>query len=342
MREVSPFGMCWIGNWIGRALPHLASRRAALCPQRSLSPPRSSLAPFPLRPHSNIYLHHLIPSFIPLVSPASHRTTATTSLLNRPTTSSSRCSYTMIATMRISNTDLFRSPLQPRQPLPYPTLPDIPPSLEFDFPACSTSRFPISSIRPDAPQKSSADPPAHPPKPIYPRHDPLHILSQTPPPPPRSSPSVLPAPSVAPGVLADGVLTVKLPSVRQFLDAATIAPPECPPWPTDKRVLALVALSVFYHPLHPAHWALWNKEQKKATALMVQSVLGLFSLSLSAAPLVTLVPKILHLHLFFLRLDGSTFQRTSGSSRACRLLMALHSHLSLGTQHIPQPNLRTA
>lgn len=79
---------------------------------------------------------------------------------------------------------------------------------------------------------------------------------------------------MAPGVLADGVLTAKLPSVRNFLEATTIAPPECPPLPTDNRVLALVALSVFYHPLHPAHWVFWNREQKKATALMIQSVLG--------------------------------------------------------------------
>jgi hypothetical protein len=74
-------------------------------------------------------------------------------------------------------------------------------------------------------------------------------------------------------VLADGVLTAKLPSVRHFLEAAIIAPPEYPSLPRDKRILALVALSVFYHPLHPAHWAFWNREQKKATALMIQSVL---------------------------------------------------------------------
>ncbi|KAH0827443.1 hypothetical protein J3R83DRAFT_4129 [Lanmaoa asiatica] len=179
----------------------------------------------------------------------------------------------MIGTSNNSHTDPFRSPLHPRQPVPYPCPRDLPASLEYDFPASSASRFPISSIRQDAPHKSSAKPPVHPPKPIYPRHDPLHILSQTPPPPPRSYPSIVPAPSVAPGILADGVLTAKLPSVRYFLEAATIAPPECPPLPTDKRVLALVALSVFYHPLHPAHWAFWNREQKKATALMIQSVL---------------------------------------------------------------------
>ncbi|KAG8213627.1 hypothetical protein J3R82DRAFT_10312 [Butyriboletus roseoflavus] len=179
----------------------------------------------------------------------------------------------MIGTSNNTHTDPFRSPLQPRQPVPCPCPRDLPTSLEYDFPASSTSRFPISSIRIDEPQKPSANPPAHPPKPIYPRHDPLYILSQRPPPPPRSYPSVAPARSVAPGVLADGVLTAKLPSVRSFLEAAAIAPPECPPLPTDKRVLALVALSVFYHPLHPAHWAFWNREQKKATALMIQSVL---------------------------------------------------------------------
>ena len=180
----------------------------------------------------------------------------------------------MIGTSDASHTDLFRSPLQPRQPVPYPCPRDLPASLEYDLPLSSTSRFPISSIRQDAPPTSSATPPDHPPKPIYPRHDPLRVLSQTPPPPPRVYPDVLPAPSVAPGVLADGVLTAKYPSVRHFLEASTIAPPECPPLPTDKRVLALVALSVFYHPLHPAHWAFWNREQKRSTALMVQSVLG--------------------------------------------------------------------
>ncbi|KAI9572253.1 hypothetical protein HD554DRAFT_2015619 [Boletus coccyginus] len=206
---------------------------------------------------------------------APHRTAAPMSLLNRPISSSSHCPSSMIATSISTHTDPLRPPLQPRQPLPYPPPRDLPPSLEYDVPASSTSRFPISSIRQDAPQKSSAEPPAHPPQPVYPRHDPLHILSQTSPPPPRSYPSVLPAPSVAPGVLADGVLTAKLPSVRHFLEAATIAPPECPPLPTDNRILALVALSVFYHPLHPAHWAFWNREQKKATALMIQSVLDI-------------------------------------------------------------------
>jgi hypothetical protein len=161
----------------------------------------------------------------------------------------------------------------------YPRSRDQATSLEYDIPAPSASRFPISSVRPDAPQNCSANPPAHPPKPIYPRHDPLHILSQPPPPTSRSYPTTVPAPSVAPGVLADGVLTAKLPSVRNFLDAAAIAPPECPPLPTDQRVLALVALSVFYHPLHPAHWAFWNKEQKRATATMIQSVLGEFFVS---------------------------------------------------------------
>lgn len=264
------------------------------------------------------------------------------SLLNRPTTSSSQCSSTMIGTSNNTRTDPFRPPLQPRQPAPYPHLPA---SLEYDFPASSISRFPISSVRQDAPQISSAKPPAHPPKPIYPRHDPLHILSQTPPPPPRSYPSVLPAPSVAPGVLADGVLTAKLPSVRHFLENATIAPPEYPPLPTDKRVLALVALSVFYHPLHPAHWAFWNREQKKATALMVQSVLGESCLTPTAyrsCTMLTVVSKILLPHLFFLRLDGSMSQRTSGFSRACSSLMPQRSHQFLGMRHIPPPNLRTA
>ncbi|KAF8840494.1 hypothetical protein BDN67DRAFT_968454 [Paxillus ammoniavirescens] len=179
----------------------------------------------------------------------------------------------MIGILSQVQSDPFRSSLYSRQPMTYPRSRDQPTSLEYDIPASSASRFPISSVRPDAPQNCSANPPAHPPKPIYPRHDPLHILSQPPPPTSRSYPTTVPAPSVAPGVLADGVLTAKLPSVRNFLDAAAIAPPECPPLPTDQRVLALVALSVFYHPLHPAHWAFWNKEQKRATATMIQSVL---------------------------------------------------------------------
>ena len=260
-----------------RALPRLASRRdeslhhsdttTLSLSTATISPPSPAI----YLPSAHIY--HTPRSTSP-VSPAFHRTAAAVSLLNRPMTSSSQCSSTMIGTSTIPHADPFRSPLQPRQPVPCPRPRDLPASMEFDFPASSTSRFPISSIRPDAPQKSSANPPAHPPEPIYPRHDPLHILSQTPSPPPRSYPSIVPAPSVAPGVLADGVLTAKLPSVRYFLQAATIAPPECPPLPTDKRVLALVALSVFYHPLHPAHWAFWNREQKKATASMIQSVLG--------------------------------------------------------------------
>lgn len=64
-----------------------------------------------------------------------------------------------------------------------------------------------------------------------------------------------------------------LPDVKDFLAEAAIAPPACPQFPTDERVLALAALSVFYKPLHPAHWVFWNREQKKATAAIVQSVL---------------------------------------------------------------------
>ena len=264
--------MCWIGNGI-ESVPCLALQAGALLVHNTLflSPPRSLSSP--PTPPTNIYLSSPLSSE-PFVSPTSHPTAPALSFLTCPITSSSRCSSSMIGTHSTQSTGHFRSPLQPRQPLPYPTTRDLPPSLEYDFPASSTSRFPTSSIRQDAPQKSSAKPPEYPPKPIYPRHDPLHILSQTPPPPPRSYPDVLPAPSVAPGVLADGVLTAKLPSVRQFLDAATIAPPECPPLPTDERVLALAALSVFYHPLHPAHWAFWNRDQKKRTAQVIQSILG--------------------------------------------------------------------
>ncbi|KAL4074199.1 hypothetical protein J3A83DRAFT_2698051 [Scleroderma citrinum] len=153
-------------------------------------------------------------------------------------------------------------------------------SLEFDIPTPSTSRFPISSIRPEAPQNCSANPPINPPKLVYPRYDPLYILSRSSTPTPQvlsvssyAHISPPPAPSVAPGVLADGVLTAMLPDVKDFLAEAAIAPPACPPLPTDNRVLALAALSVFYSPLHPAHWVFWNKEQKKITAAVVQSVL---------------------------------------------------------------------
>ncbi|KAF9245063.1 hypothetical protein BU15DRAFT_41461 [Melanogaster broomeanus] len=219
------------------ALPRLTSRRAE---------------PAPLRHNALFHRNHLIyrpRHFLPTLHYIYHPYTST------------------------SFSDPFRSSLHARQPMPNPRSRDQLTALEYDIPAQSASRFPISSVRPDVPQNYSAKPPAHPPKPIHPRHDPLHILSQPPTPTPRSYPVVVPAPSVAPGVLADGVLTAKLPSVRNFLDAAAIAPPECPPLPTDKRVLALVALSVFYHPLHPAHWAFWNKEQKRATATMIQSIL---------------------------------------------------------------------
>jgi hypothetical protein len=65
-----------------------------------------------------------------------------------------------------------------------------------------------------------------------------------------------------------------LPAVREFLSAAASAPPAAPDLPSDNRVLALAALAVFYRPMHPAHWVFWNKEQKKNTAAIVQSVLG--------------------------------------------------------------------
>jgi hypothetical protein len=64
-----------------------------------------------------------------------------------------------------------------------------------------------------------------------------------------------------------------LPAVREFLSAAASAPPAAPEPPSDSRVLALAALAVFYRPMHPAHWVFWNKEQKKNTAAIVQSVL---------------------------------------------------------------------
>ena len=139
------------------------------------------------------------------------------------------------------------------------------------------SRFPISSVRPDGPQNSPSAPPRTPPKPVFPRYDPLHVLSRgsTPPPPTKQSfESIVPPVQVAPGVLANGVLTVMLPAVREFLSSAARAPPAAPELPSDSRVLALAALAVFYRPMHPAHWVFWNKEQKKRTAAVVQSVLG--------------------------------------------------------------------
>ncbi|KAG0704504.1 hypothetical protein DFH29DRAFT_373100 [Suillus ampliporus] len=138
------------------------------------------------------------------------------------------------------------------------------------------SRFPISSIRPDGPQNTPSVPPRTPPKPVFPRYDPLHVLSREPTPPPptkQSFASFVHPLQVAPGVLANGVLTVMLPTVREFLSAAASAPPAAPELPSDTRVLALAALAVFYRPMHPAHWVFWNKEQKKRTAAVVQSVL---------------------------------------------------------------------
>ncbi|KAG2756131.1 hypothetical protein P692DRAFT_20715814 [Suillus brevipes Sb2] len=136
------------------------------------------------------------------------------------------------------------------------------------------SRFPISSIRPDGPQNTPSVPPRTPPKPVFPRYDPLRVLSRqsTPPPPTKQSFQQHPL-QVAPGVLANGVITVMLPAVREFLSAAASAPPAAPELPSDSRVLALAALAVFYRPMHPAHWVFWNKEQKKNTAAIVQSVL---------------------------------------------------------------------
>lgn len=184
---------------------------------------------------------------------------------------------------------LNHPPHRPFRPLllplhdPFPARPRaIPLDLDRVSPTLPSSRFPISSIRPEAPQNCSAQPPAVPPGPRYPRYDPLHILTTPPAPthaPPSSSlpPSRLPpapAPSVAPGVLADGVLTALFPDVKRFLAAAAIAPPACPLLPADDRIFALAALSVFYRPLHPAHWVFWNKDQKRSTAAIVQSVLG--------------------------------------------------------------------
>ncbi|OJA20479.1 hypothetical protein AZE42_01970 [Rhizopogon vesiculosus] len=144
------------------------------------------------------------------------------------------------------------------------------------LPEVHLSRFPISSIRPDGPRNTPSAPPRTPPKPVFPRYDPLHVLSRqsTPPPPTKQSfQSIVPPTQVAPGVLANGVLTVMLPAVREFLGAAARAPPAAPELPSDNRVLALAALAVFYRPMHPAHWVFWNKEQKKRTAAVVQSVL---------------------------------------------------------------------
>lgn len=142
----------------------------------------------------------------------------------------------------------------------------------FDYPI-HPSRFPISSIRPDGPQNTPSMPPRTPPKPVFPRYDPLHVLSADSTPLPTTKQSSLHPLQVAPGVLANGVITVMLPAVREFLTATTIAPPAAPELPSDSRVLALAALAVFYRPMHPAHWVFWNKEQKRNTAAIVQSVL---------------------------------------------------------------------
>lgn len=145
------------------------------------------------------------------------------------------------------------------------------------LPEVHPSRFPISSIRPDGPRNTPSAPPRTPPKPVFPRYDPLYVLSREPTPPPptkQSFESIVTPAQVAPGVLANGVLTVMLPAVREFLGAAAQAPPAAPELPRDNRILALAALAVFYRPMHPAHWVFWNKEQKKRTAAVVQSVLG--------------------------------------------------------------------
>lgn len=146
------------------------------------------------------------------------------------------------------------------------------PSYPHDYPI-HPSRFPISSIRPDGPQNTPSVPPRTPPKPVFPRYDPLHVLSRESTPPPPTKQSSLHPIQVAPGVLANGVITVMLPAVREFLSAAASAPPAAPELPSDSRVLALAALAVFYRPMHPAHWVFWNKEHKKNTAAIVQSVL---------------------------------------------------------------------
>lgn len=146
------------------------------------------------------------------------------------------------------------------------------PTYLHDYPI-HPSRFPISSIRPDGPQNTPSIPPRTPPRPIFPRYDPLRVLSRESTPPPPTKQSFLHPLQVAPGVLANGVITVMLPAVREFLSAAASAPPAAPELPSDSRVLALAALAVFYRPMHPAHWVFWNKEQKKNTAAIVQSVL---------------------------------------------------------------------
>ncbi|KAH7924633.1 hypothetical protein BV22DRAFT_1195792 [Leucogyrophana mollusca] len=181
----------------------------------------------------------------------------------------------MMSTLAAMPLDVSRNYFDARTMQAYPRSRIPGASFELEWPAQSTSRFPISSIRPETQPPRSATPPAHSPSPIHPRYDPLHILSQ---PPSRTLPphahwNKRPAPQVAPGVLADGVLTTALPLVQNFLAAAARAPPACPPLPMDKRVLALAALSVFYRPLHPAHWVFWNKEQKRTTAAIVQAVL---------------------------------------------------------------------
>ncbi|KAH7913928.1 hypothetical protein BJ138DRAFT_1177724 [Hygrophoropsis aurantiaca] len=183
----------------------------------------------------------------------------------------------MMSTLAVMPYDVSRTCLSSRTNQPYSySRPHIHgTSFELDCPAQSTSRFPISSERPESQPQRSATPPACSPGPIHPRYDPLHILSQAPPcvPKPHAQWAKDPAPEVAPGVLSDGVLTAAFPPVRDFLDAAASEPPASPPLPVDKRILALAALSVFYHPLHPAHWVFWNKEQKRATAAIVQTVL---------------------------------------------------------------------
>lgn len=175
----------------------------------------------------------------------------------------------------------------------------------FDYPI-HPSRFPISSIRPDGPQNTPSMPPCTPPKPVFPRYDPLHVLSADSTPLPTTKQSSLHPLQVAPGVLANGVITVMLPAVREFLTATTIAPPAAPELPSDSRVLALAALAVFYRPMHPAHWVFWNKEQKRNTAAIVQSVLGEFSRHVSSYA----VPCTIILALLPLMSIDSTFHYT--------------------------------
>lgn len=168
------------------------------------------------------------------------------------------------------------------------TVNDDPYALQFNFPTSCIRHDPIPT-RPQSPQILPTLPS---PAPLHP--EPYATKLSPAPPPPNATHATTPTRilypqpiyEIAPGYLSDGTYTSNLPSVQFWLkeySSLSITTTSSGKTrmkkiktPESAIVYALVALELYYKPLHPAHWVFWCKARRELTAETILKIMGEF------------------------------------------------------------------